>query len=493
MTRNRNVLLVTADQWRGDCLGALDHPVVRTPTLDALASRGTAFSRHFANAVPCGPSRASLHTGLYLHNHCSGTNGTPLDRRFTNWAVELREAGYDPAVFGYTHTAPDPRDLAADDPAFATDEGLLPGITPIIDMGTHCPDWRSWLVERGYEVPPTHGETYAVREPVAEGPDVPRALVWDKEHTDTWFLTDQVIEYVDRYQGDCGWAVHLSLRAPHPPWIAAKPYHRQYAVDTLPAPRRHPSATIEGDLHPWLAQFVAAGRNQAHEDAHRHKLLQAGYYGLMAEVDDNLGRLLGHLESTGELDSTLVIFTSDHGEQMGDHWLYGKAGFFDQSYHVPLIVAGPDVKAGRVDRFTEHVDIMPTLLDWLDLPASRQCDGHSLVGFLEGAPPSGWRSAAHFEFDFRHSQAQSSLGLNMETACLNVIRDEEFKYVHFAGLPPLLFDLVNDPQELIDVSATRSDVSARYARRLLDWRLEYTDKTLSHITVTKGDGLTIRS
>jgi arylsulfatase A-like enzyme len=491
MEPKRNVLLVTADQWRGDCLSAVNHAVVNTPNLDALAARGTLFSRHYASAVPCGPSRASLHTGLYLHNHCSGTNGTPLDKRFTNWALELRKAGYDPAVFGYTHTAPDPRGLPADHPSFATDEGVLPGIKPIIDMGTHCPDWRRMLVGQGYEVPAGDGETYAVRESVAEGPDVPRALLWDKEHTDTHFLTDQVIDYLDTHDGESGWAVHLSLRAPHPPWIAAKPYHRMYPIDELPPPVRSPSADTEGALHPWLAKYLASGRNQSHADERRHRLLQAGYYGLMAEVDDNMGRLIEHLRKRGDLETTLIIFTSDHGEQMGDHWLYGKTGFFDQSFHVPLIIAGPDVSQGRVDRFTEHVDIMPTMLDWLGIPCPRQCDGRTLGEFLKNQTPENWRKEVHFEYDFRHSAAESSLGLDMERACLNVIRDEDYKYVHFAGLPPLLFDL-KDPSELVDCSRTHPHVASEYARRLLDWRLEYTDRTLAHITVTKDAGLTIR-
>src|SRR5579872_3594506 len=90
-----NVLFITADQWRGECLSALGH-LVRTPNLDQLAAEGVTFTRHFANTAPCGPSRASLHTGLYLQNHRSGTNGTPLDARHTNWALEAGKLGYDP-------------------------------------------------------------------------------------------------------------------------------------------------------------------------------------------------------------------------------------------------------------------------------------------------------------------------------------------------------------------------------------------------------------
>ena len=111
-----NVLFITADQWRADCLSALDHPIVQTPNLDALARNGVLFRKHFANAVPCGPSRASLHTGMYLQNHRSGTNGTPLDARHTNWAKETAAAGYDPVLFGYTDTSLDPRQLDDDDP-----------------------------------------------------------------------------------------------------------------------------------------------------------------------------------------------------------------------------------------------------------------------------------------------------------------------------------------------------------------------------------------
>ena len=107
--RAGNVLFITADQWRGDCLSALGHPCLRTPQLDALAHEGVIFSRHYAQASPCGPSRASLYTGLYLHNHRSVVNGTPLDLRHTNVALEARKAGYEPALFGYSDVSADPR------------------------------------------------------------------------------------------------------------------------------------------------------------------------------------------------------------------------------------------------------------------------------------------------------------------------------------------------------------------------------------------------
>ena len=114
MAKPLNVLFITADQWRWECLSALGHPMVKTPNLDALAREGVLFASHYANAVPCGPSRTSLHTGMYLQNHRSGTNGTPLEARHTNWAKEAAAAGYDPVLFGYTDTSLDPRELKFD-------------------------------------------------------------------------------------------------------------------------------------------------------------------------------------------------------------------------------------------------------------------------------------------------------------------------------------------------------------------------------------------
>ena len=145
MSDARNVLFITADQWRGDCLSSEKHPLVRTPHLDALASQGVRFRRHFAQAAPCGPSRASLHTGMYLQNHRSGTNGTPLDARHTNWALEARRLGYDPVLFGYTDTSQDPRTLDPDDERLRSYEGLLPGIRPVVEMTTYPHAWAEWL------------------------------------------------------------------------------------------------------------------------------------------------------------------------------------------------------------------------------------------------------------------------------------------------------------------------------------------------------------
>ena len=482
-----NVILITADQWRGDCLSSLNHPVVQTPHLDALVAEAVQFRQHFTNAVPCGPSRASLHTGLYLHNHRSGTNGTPLDSRFSNWALELRQLGYDPVLFGYTHTSMDPRGVDPAHHGLANDEGILPGIRPLIDMGTLCPDWRAYLQRLGYDLPEVDGATYSLRDLEQASPEAPTPLAISAEHTDTHFLVDGVLDYIAASEDP--WCVHLSLRAPHPPWVAARPYHSLYAMDELPPAIRQDSVAAEQALHPWLREHLSNNRNQSHTDDGRHQKLQASYYGLMSEVDDNMGRLIASLKERGDWQNTIFIFTTDHGEQMGDHWMYGKAGFFDQSFHIPLIVYCPGVEPGVCDKFTEHVDIFPTLMDLLSVEVPRQCDGRSLLGALTGEGLSNWRSAAYYEYDFRHSAAEHVLGLDMEQACLNVIRDDKYKYVHFADLPELLFDLESDPGELNNIAPDNPEIVARYAQQLLSWRMRTTDKTLSHYQISREHGL----
>src|SRR5215207_9834899 len=130
MTERPNVLLICADQWRADSVSALGHPNVSPPNFDALAQDGAMFLTHSGRCTPCGPSRTSLLTGLYLMNHRSGRNGPPLDRRHPHVALEPRKAGYDPALFGYTDTTPDPTGKHPNDPALtAYDEGVLPGFT----------------------------------------------------------------------------------------------------------------------------------------------------------------------------------------------------------------------------------------------------------------------------------------------------------------------------------------------------------------------------
>ena len=209
----------------------------------------------------------------------------------------------------------------------------------------------------------------------------------------------------------------------------------------------------------------------------------------MTEVDHNLGRLFAALKASGAWHDTLIVFTSDHGEQMGDHWLIGKLGYFDQSYAVPLVVFNPTpaadaARGARLDGFTENVDIMPTLLQWLGVDVPAQCDGRSLLSATEnGCLPLSWRTEAHWEFDFSRSPG-SPPTMPRELCKLNVLRGATFKYVYFPNadlLPPVFFDLAEDPGEnanLADDASRRGDV-LEAAQKLLSWRMAHDDRGLT--------------
>ena len=491
-----NILFITADQWRGDCLSALGHPVVKTPNLDRLAAEGVIFERHFANAAPCGPSRASLHTGLYLQNHRSGTNGTPLDARHSNWALEAAKLGYDPVLFGYTDTSRDPRGEPDDSPWLRTYEGPLPGIRPIVHLDGDPVPWTDWLRAQGRETPARAVEAYGWRAPgpdYEDGAPAPRPLAFPADLDDVAFLTGALIDYLKA--ATAPFIAHLSLLRPHPPFVAPEPYNALYDPAAVPGFRRAASAEDEGRQHPWLAWRLSRHPFRATDNEARLRRLKAVYFGLISRVDAEIGRLLAFLDESGLAERTLVIFTSDHGEEMGDHWLMGKGGYFDGSFHIPLIVRDPRPGAARgvrIGRFTENVDIMPTMLEAIGATVPRVCDGLSLAPFLAGQIPGAWRDAAHWEFDFRGApggELESTLGLTPDQCALNVLRDERYKYVHFTRLPPLFFDLQRDPGETTNLADEPGYASLvlRYAQQLLSWRMAHDERALTHLFLT-ADG-----
>ena len=149
----KNVLLIVVDQWRGDTLPMLGHPIVKTPHIAALAAQGVTFARHYTQAVPCGPGRASLLTGLYMMNHRAVQNTIPLDARHTNLAFELRKGGYDPALVGYTTTTPDPRVVSSEDPRFTVLGADMEGWHPVGSWGMKMEAYFSWVASQGFALP----------------------------------------------------------------------------------------------------------------------------------------------------------------------------------------------------------------------------------------------------------------------------------------------------------------------------------------------------
>ncbi len=370
----KNVLFITADQWRGECLSSLGHPIVKTPNLDALAAAGTLFRRHYAQATPCGPSRASLYTGLYLQNHRSVMNGTPLDDRHTNIAREARKAGYDPALFGYTDIAADPRGRDSDDPELRTRVGLLPGMTPVVRIDNDYLPWVEALRERGYEV---EDDPKSLFRPDRSGVDPNLgstfAPTWYRaEDSGSAFLTDEALAYISANEAT-PWFIHISYRSPHPPFIVPEPYNALYDAAEMPLPMRHASPEDEARQHPWARYYLshqldspythgASLKDYLEIEEHEARQIKATYYAMMTEVDAQIGRLIAHLKETGAWENTLIVFTSDHGEHMGDHWMMAKFSYYEQTFFIPLIIRDPDAQndPGRgkeIDAFSENIDV----------------------------------------------------------------------------------------------------------------------------------------
>ena len=503
----RKVLFISADQWRGECLSALGHACVRTPHLDRLASQGVLFRRHYAQCAPCGPARTSMLTGLYMMNHRSVKNGTPLDDRFTNLARELRKAGYDPTLFGYTDTSPDPGRYPPGDPALTTYEGVLPGMTVGLQLPDHMAAWIADLKAKGYDF---EGRRDVYR-PVSGYPGAAgrghsfAPTFFAAEDSETTFMANEILKWLSVRQ-EKDWFLHGVFLRPHPPVIAPEPYNALYEPAQVSMPLRAASPVEEGAQHPYLAHALANQREIGLYTEHHPAVLQdiddaelrqlrATYYGMITQVDDQIGRLLTHLEATGEDRHTLVIFTCDHGEMLGDHYMWGKEGYFDQAYHIPLLIRDPRRAAdsGRgsvVSTFTEAVDLMPTILEWLGLEVPAQCDGQSLLPFLEGESPAGWRQEAHWEYDFRdpvHRRVEEALGLADEQCGIAVLRGERFKYVHFTALPPLLFDLEADPAELVNRAEDPAlrEVRLACAERMLSWRMNHAERSQASRFITE--------
>src|SRR4051812_4041660 len=509
MPAAKNVLFIVVDQWRGLMLPKLGADYLKLPNLDPLCAEGVTFRNHFTQTVPCGPARASLLTGLYMMNHRAVQNTIPLDARFTNLAHELRRGGYDPALVGYTTTTPDPRTTAPNDPRFFVLGDIMDGFHSV-GAFENRDAYFGWVANQGFKLPPTREDIW-MPQGISPGGATAQPAAIPRELSDTAWFTERGMSYLHGHAGR-PWFLHLGYYRPHPPFIASAPYNAMYRPEDMPKVRRASSAAEEAKQNALLAYYVnnikqasffQDGKKLASEMSEAEVAqMRATYCGLMSEIDDHLGRVFAYLKATGQWDNTLIVFTCDHGEQLGDHHLLGKIGYFDESYRIPMIVRDPRPEANAtrgtiVEKFTETIDTMPTILDWLGLPIPRQVDGRSLLPFCEGAVPPDWRTEVHYEFDFRdlyYSQPETAIGVPMDQCSLAVVQDEHYKYVHFAALPPLFFDLKSDPGQFVNRAGDPAYAGrmGEYARKMLNWRLGFADRTLTGYRATPK-GLEVRA
>ncbi|MFM8553815.1 MAG: sulfatase-like hydrolase/transferase [Acidimicrobiales bacterium] len=470
----RNVLFITLDQFRADCMSAAGHPVVRTPNLDALAAEGVRFARHYSQASPCAPGRAALYTGTYQMNNRVVANGSPLDARFDNIALAARRAGHEAVLFGYTDQALDPRlSTGPDDPRLSIYEGVLPGFDCMLDLSAGHEPWVGMLRERGHDVrDAVHALSTEHERPGGESVSA--------------FLTDRVIEWIDGRND--GWFVHASYLRPHPPYSAAGEWSRAYD----PADVGEPIRPVD-DPEPFQALMMTLEQCRAPRTDEGMRRMRAQYFGMVSHVDAELGRLFEHLRRTGKWDDTVVVVTADHAELLGDHGLREKVGYWETSQHIPCIIRDPrhGGSAGAVvERFTENVDIMPTLCDAMGIPVPHQCDGFPLTPFLRGEEPPVWRDAAHWEYDWRFALVQLGAEVpwpwkrSLEKLTLCVHRCDDVAYVQFGDGRHLVFDLAADPTWR--TQCTDESRVLRAAQRMLTWRMQMAERTLTGFLAESG-------
>ncbi len=277
-----------------------------------------------------------------------------------------------------------------------------------------------------------------------------------EEDSETSWLTTEAIRFIDEAKGP--WCAHVSFIKPHWPYIVPSPYHDMYGHNQIQQPLRH---TKEFDApHPVLAAYqdtrVATAFQQ---DEVREKVIPA-YMGLIKQCDDQLGRLLDHLEATGQMNDTMIVLTSDHGDYLGDHWLGEKDFFHEAAVKIPLIIYDPraesDATRGTTcDALVESIDLAATFIEAAggEVP-DHIVEGKSLMPWLRGESPDNWRGYVISEYDYSVTPRCKSLGVSPRDARMFMVFDGRWKLIHFeGGFRPMLFDLKTDPDEFTDLGA----------------------------------------
>lgn len=298
-----------------------------------------------------------------------------------------------------------------------------------------------------------------------------------EEHSETAYMTDKALRFIES-QGDEPWFLHLSYIKPHWPYIAPEPYHAMYSTDqVLPAVKSNRERT---EPHPIPGVLMDISDSQAFAKQETRDAVIPTYMGLVHQIDDHIGRVLDLLKRLGRLDDTLIVFTSDHGDHLGDHWLADKGMFYEQATRVPLIIYDPRSSADgnrgtTCAALVEGIDLFPTFLEALEteIPEHR-LEGESLSPILSGESKETRRTAVFSEKDYAFIETRAALDLPIDRAMGRMVRTKDWKYVHFDILRPQLFDLNADPDELNDLGSdpNYSDVRATMKGYLLDWSLE---------------------
>lgn len=410
-----NLLVILSDEHQARAMGCAGHPFAKTPHLDALAARGTRFTDAYTPSPICVPARASFATGQYAHRNRLWDNAMPYHGQLPGWGHCLQGAGVPVESIGKLHYR------KVGDPAGFDREHIPMHVAGGVGML-----WGSIRAENERISP----EPRMLGEYIGAG---------TSNYTDyDQAVTDRTVTWIAEHaQEEQPWCLYVGLVAPHFPLVVPQQFFDLYPPDSLPAPKMNPKDGYE--RHPWVdlqnAQMDSEARFRS--DAERRDAV-AAYYGLVSWMDHNVGRIMTALEAAGMSDDTTIIYSSDHGDNVGARGLWGKSNLYQESVSVPLIMAGPDVPVGTCDTPVNLLDISATIPAHFGLEFD--CAGQPL---LESAAQADQLDRVIFS-------EYHALGA---VSAAYMLRKGRYKLNTYIGFALELFDLIADPEEAINLAA----------------------------------------
>lgn len=419
--RPGNVVFIMSDEHNKRVLGCSGHPMVRTPNLDRLAARGTRFTNAYTNCPICVPARASLATGQHVHKIRYWDNAIAYDGKQPSWGHRLMAQGHHVASIGKLH-------YVDSDPARnGFDEEIVP---------LHIQDGVGDLIGLIRDELPVKKGARQLGPKAGKGTS--NYTQYDSE------VADHAVRWISNESGkhrDKPWMLYVGFVSPHFPLIAPPRFYDMYPEDKVPWPDMYePGARPR---HPYLDAMRRCYCYDEGFDATMVRKAIAAYFGLVSFLDYNIGRILEALEAQGLSESTRIVYSSDHGDNLGTRGLWGKSVMYEESAGIPLIMAGPGVPQGQVcNTAVSLVDAFPTFIEAVGAephPDDAALPGTSLFRIAAGDSP---RRTVLSEYHAACAVSGSYM-----------IRHGRYKYIHYVGLPPMLFDLEADPHERTDLAA----------------------------------------
>ncbi len=463
MPRDPNILLILTDQQRVDTLGFMGRTPCRTPNMDRLAREGISFDRALTPSPLCGPARAALFTGLYPHQTGMMDNGSRLDVEPVV-SNALRERGYHLDYVGKWHL-----DIEGDVVSAWFDRAIGNSLA--------YKDFEAWCRENDQmeAMILNDRDLRTHRSPHMTRPHT-KVMPLDPSTTHEAWLTDFSLDYLATRPADRPFFMVLSYQGPHPPFKIPEPYYSMYDPEAIPEPPNFPQGG-----RPLPGKPLANTTSYFHQIWLDHgdswdawKKSVAVYWGFVTMIDDQIGRLLQAVEEQGILDDTLIVFTTDHGEFLGNQGLWQKMMPYEEAIRVPLIMRYPPrIRAGlRSQAVVSLVDIMPTIMSVVGESVPQNILGRDLS--------PAFQDGAEFQGDAYRFSEQQPHGEWHQAVAWRLVTNSRYKYVWNQGDLDELYDLREDPHELRNRihSPGAQDVVERLQTRLLAWMVETEDPLL---------------